>query len=251
MCSRRLDAARIDLDAEERGAVHGGGQRLGPAHAAQAGGERRSGPAEVAAEMPAGTGGERLVGALQDALRADVNPAAGRHLAEHRQAHRFQPAKFFPRRPLRHQQAVGDQHARGQFVRADDADRLARLHQQRFVVVELAQRGDDGVEVLPRSAPPCRSRRRRRGGRDPRPPRGRGCSSACAGRLPESSPCRIALDREVRGCFEWPRLIPRLKKRRFREPPLNPYYSRHDSNVGNDWCGAYSGRCRARSPRAC
>ena len=71
----------------------------GAAHAAEA--RRDDEPArETAAEVPPGTGGERLVGSLQDALRADVNPAAGRHLAEHRQAHRFEPAKLLPGRPL-------------------------------------------------------------------------------------------------------------------------------------------------------
>ena len=106
-------------------------------------------PGQACRRSAGGAGGERLVGALQDALRADVDPAAGRHLAVHRQAHRLQPAELLPRRPLRHQQAVGDQHARGQLVRAEDADRLARLHQQRLVVFELAQGGDDGVEVVP------------------------------------------------------------------------------------------------------
>jgi hypothetical protein len=34
-------------------------------------------------------------------------------------------------------------------VRAEDADGLARLHQQRLVVFEVAQRGDDRVERIP------------------------------------------------------------------------------------------------------
>ncbi len=155
--------------------------------------ETTSRPARRAAEVPARAGGERLVGALQDALRADVDPAAGGHLAVHRQAHRFEPAKLLPGRPFRHEQAVGDQHARRQLMRAHHADRLAGLHEQGLVVFELAQGGDDGVERFPACAPPCRCRRRRRGGPGPRPPRDRGCSSACAGRLPESSPCRCAL----------------------------------------------------------
>ena len=55
------------------------------AHPAQPGGQRdRAG--QRAAEPLRGDRGERLVGALQDALGADVDPRAGRHLAEHRQA---------------------------------------------------------------------------------------------------------------------------------------------------------------------
>jgi hypothetical protein len=36
-------------------------------------------------------------------------------------------------------------------VGAEDADRLAALHEQRLVVGEAAQRGHDGVERLPRA----------------------------------------------------------------------------------------------------
>ena len=32
---------------------------------------------------------------------------------------------------------------------AEDADRLAGLHQQRFVGFEAAQRGDDAIETVP------------------------------------------------------------------------------------------------------
>jgi hypothetical protein len=99
--------------------------------------------------VAARAGGEGLVGALQDALRTDVDPTAGRHLAEHGQAHRLQAAKLFPGRPFGYEQTVGDQHARSHVVRAQHADRLARLHQQRFVVLQLAQRGHDGIEGLP------------------------------------------------------------------------------------------------------
>ncbi|MNC86998.1 hypothetical protein D3C83_26920 [compost metagenome] len=34
-------------------------------------------------------------------------------------------------------------------MRAEDADRLARLHEQRLVALEIAQRRDDGVERGP------------------------------------------------------------------------------------------------------
>ena len=90
---------RVDLDAERDAAGHGDGQRLRAAHAAEAGGEHE--PAgEVAAVVLLAGGGERLVGALQDALRADVDPAAGRHLPVHRQAQGVEAAELVPVRPV-------------------------------------------------------------------------------------------------------------------------------------------------------
>ena len=133
---------------------------------------------------------ERLVGALQDALRADVDPAAGRHLAVHRQALVLEIAEVLPRGPRGHEQGVGDEHARRARVRAEDADRLARLHEQRLVVLERAQRARRWRRSTPSCAPPCPSRRRRSGRPAARRRRDRGCSSACAARLPAASPCR-------------------------------------------------------------
>ena len=63
------------------------------------GGERdRAG--ERAAEAAPRDLGEALVGALHDALGADVDPRAGGHLAVHRQAERLEPAELVPGRPL-------------------------------------------------------------------------------------------------------------------------------------------------------
>ena len=93
-------------------------------------------PAQRAAEAAAGDLGEALVGALQDALRADVDPRPGGHLAVHRQAECLEPAELVPRRPVGHEVRVGDQHARRPLVGAEHADRLARLHEQRLVVAE-------------------------------------------------------------------------------------------------------------------
>ena len=106
-------------------------------------------PPQLAAEVLAAGFGERLVRALHDALAADVDPAAGRHLAVHHQALAVEFVEVLPRCPLRHEVRVGDQHARRIGVRLEHADRLARLHQQRLVVVELAQRRQDRVEAGP------------------------------------------------------------------------------------------------------
>ena len=98
---------------------------------------------------------QRLVGALENALRADVDPAARGHLAVHRQPAVFEIAEVFPGGPGRHQQRVCDQDAWRPGMRPEHRDRFARLHDQRLVVLEPAQRVDDGVEGGPaaRGAP--------------------------------------------------------------------------------------------------
>ena len=111
-------------------------------------------PASVPPNRFAAIADERLVRALQDALRADVDPRARRHLAVHRQTHRLEAAELLPGRPLGHEVGVRDQHARGPLVGLDDADRLARLHEQRLVALELPQLADDRVERRPRA---CRA----------------------------------------------------------------------------------------------
>ena len=93
--------------------------------------------------------GERLVRTLQNPLRSDVNPAPGGHLAVHREAAVLEIAEGFPRGPGRDEQGVGDEDARRAGVRAEDADRFARLHEQRLVVLERAERRDDRVEAAP------------------------------------------------------------------------------------------------------
>ncbi len=50
---------------------------------------------------------------------------------------------------MRHEVGIGDQNAGGVLVSAEHANRLARLHQQGFVVVERLERGDDAVEIVP------------------------------------------------------------------------------------------------------
>ncbi len=141
-------AGLVDLDHQRRSAVHRDRQRLGAAHAAQAGGERGR-PGEGAAEMLARRLGEGLVGALDDSLRGDVDPRAGGHLAVHREALALQLAEVLPGRPVRHEVGVGDEDA-GRIGRgAEDADGLAGLDEQRLVVLEALKLRDDRVEGLP------------------------------------------------------------------------------------------------------
>ena len=68
---------------------------------------------------------EGFVGALHDALAADVDPGAGRHLAVHHQTFAIEFAEVFPSAPMRDQVRVRDQDAWRVGVRAKHADRLA------------------------------------------------------------------------------------------------------------------------------
>ena len=122
--------------------------------------------------------------------RADIDPRAGRHLAVHHQALAVELVEMVPGRPVRHEVGVGDQHARRIGMGAEDADRLARLDEQRLVASERLQRRDDAVEALPVARGPAdaaiddelvRASRRRRD---------RGCSSACAAALRSASSWR-------------------------------------------------------------
>src|SRR5207247_716562 len=100
-----LDAGRVDLDTEKSGPVHGRRQGLRSSHAAES--SRNDKPAgKRTAELPARTGSECLISSLQDPLRADIDPAARRHLPVHYQAHLFQTAELFPGRPFGHEQTV-------------------------------------------------------------------------------------------------------------------------------------------------
>ena len=186
-----LDAGRVDLDADRHAAGHRHRERLRAAHPAQAAGERdRAGQGAAVALVRDRR--ERLVGALQDALGADVDPRARGHLAVHRQPERLEAPELVPVRPVAHEVGVRDQHARRPLVRLHDADGLAGLHEQRLVVRERLQRAARSRGTRSSRARPCPSRRRRRARRGARRRRGPGCCGACAGRLPAASPGRRA-----------------------------------------------------------
>ena len=173
-----LDPVRVDLHVQAGGTGERRGQRLRAAHPAQAGGQHGAARQVGRAPVHLAGGGERLVGALEDALGADVDPRAGGHLAEHRQPLGLEPAELVPVREPRHEQRVGDQDARRARVGAEDADRLPALHEQRLVALELEQRGHDRLAAPRGFGRRGRSRRRRPAASDPRPPRGRGCCSS-------------------------------------------------------------------------
>ena len=94
MSMRRL----LAFDREHRRARHRRGERLCAAHAAESG---REDPlvGEHAAVVLAPRFGERLVRPLHDSLTADVDPRAGRHLAEHHQALAVELVEVLPASP--------------------------------------------------------------------------------------------------------------------------------------------------------
>ena len=146
---------------------------------------------------------EGFVGALHDALRADVDPRAGRHLAVHHQALLIELVEVFPRRPVRDEVGVGEQHARRVGVRGEDADRLAGLDQQGFVVAEGLAAIRGWRRSIPSRARRGRCRRRRRARRGSRRRRDRGCSGSSGTGLRSARTCRTAECRAARGWCGW------------------------------------------------
>ncbi len=143
-----LDAARLALDREHGGAGHGGGERLGAAHAPEpAGQDPASG--EITAVVPAADLDEGFIGALHDALAADIDPRAGSHLPVHHQPGAIELVELLPRGPMGNDVGICDQHPRCVGMGAKDAHRLAGLDQQRLVIAEGLQRGDNAIIAAP------------------------------------------------------------------------------------------------------
>jgi len=97
----------------------------------------------------AACGHERLERPLEDPLRADVDPRSGGHLPVHREPEVLEPSELVPVGPLADEVRVGDEHAGGVGVRAELADGLPRLDEQRLVIPERAQLAHDHVERGP------------------------------------------------------------------------------------------------------
>ena len=137
-----LGACGIDLDDERTASVQPDAEPLRAAHAAEPGGQHA--PArERAAEVLRRDGAEGLVGEAEDALRADVEPAGGGHLAVHRQARVLEPAEGVLVGPLRDDHRGRDEDARRVLMGREHGHRLARLDDQRLVGAEALEGGDD------------------------------------------------------------------------------------------------------------
>src|SRR6266536_3945542 len=99
--------------------------------------------------MPCGDGAERLVGTLENSLRPDVDPRSRSHLPVHDEAPALEIAEHLPRGVPGDEVRIRDEHARGIRVRREYPDGFARLHEQRLVVRQHAQRATDRVERRP------------------------------------------------------------------------------------------------------
>ncbi len=122
---------------------------MGAAHVAEPGGVNPFAIQRVRLEIDLPAGPEGFVGALQDALRADVDPAARRHLAVHHESHAVEMVEVFLRGVAGHEVGVGDDDARRVGMRGRDVDRLAGLHAQGFIAFQALKFVDDAVVLLP------------------------------------------------------------------------------------------------------
>jgi hypothetical protein len=143
-----VDARLAAFDRDHRQPRHLRRERLRAAHASQARGEDPFAFGLPPVMLP-DSFGKGLVGALDDALRADVDPRARGHLAEHHEALAVELVEVVPRGPPGHEVGIRDQHARRVGVGLEDGHGLPGLHQQRLVVAEGAQRREDRVEAFP------------------------------------------------------------------------------------------------------
>ena len=246
-----VDARLAAFDREHRGARHRRRQRLRAAHAAQARGQDPAAawprsPREVLPHRL----GERLVGPLHDALRADVDPRARGHLAVHHQALAVELVEVVPGGPLRHQVRVGDQHARRVGMGPEDRDRLARLDQQRLVVAQALAASRGSRRSIPSCAPRGRCRRRPRARRGSRRPPGRGCSGS-SGRRASVSQLRQA-SCVPRGARMTREASPSAMGHGIRHVGSIRYYTAHECFLSEP--SDSSSRClpcRPSAPRSC
>ena len=142
-----LGAGGIDLDDERAASVQPDAEPLRAAHAAEPGGQHA--PAgERAAEVLRRDRAEGLVGEAEDALRADVEPAGGGHLAVHRQPRVLEPAEGVLVGPLRDDHRCRDEDTRRVLVGRKHGHRLARLDDQCLVGAEALEGGDDAGQVF-------------------------------------------------------------------------------------------------------
>ena len=193
-----LDPALVDVDADRDAVVHRHGERLGAAHAAEAGGQR-DGAGERAVEPLVGDGGEGLEGALEDALGADVDPRArrssGRTSSGRGPRADGTPPSWPSRRPGWSWRSARAAPTRG-CGRRRPACRSARASSRR----RPGWRGcAPGRRTTPSCARPCRCRRTPPARRGSRRSPGRGCSSASAAAPRSATSARSARCRGRRG----------------------------------------------------
>ena len=143
-----FDPPRIDIDEQPDTAIKSDRLRLGAAHLSKTGGQHEL-SGKIAPSMLTCQRAKRFIRALQDALRADVYPTPGGHLAVHHQAFTLVFVELLLRRPMRDDVCIRNEDSRRVRVRSEHPDRLARLDHQRFVFVQLTETAQNGVKTLP------------------------------------------------------------------------------------------------------
>ena len=96
-----IDATLLAFDVERTCTGKRGREWLRATHTTKSSGQNPSAN-ETAIKVLAPRFDKRFVGALHDALTADVNPRTGRHLAVHHQAFAIKLVKVLPRGPFWH-----------------------------------------------------------------------------------------------------------------------------------------------------
>ena len=150
-----VHAPCVHVDAQCDTVVHRHRKWLSTAHAAESRGQR-DGAGQRASELAARDLGKALIRPLQDSLGADVDPRPGRHLAIHRETRSFEAAELVPVRPVTDEVRVRQQYAWCPLVRAEHADRLARLNEHRLIRLHRPHRAQHRVEGVPTA---CRAPR--------------------------------------------------------------------------------------------
>ena len=143
-----LELLGVHLGAEEHAAEDGDRERLRRAHPAEPGRDAEP-PGERAAEVLACNRGERLVGALDHALRADVLPRGGGEPAPDREPRVLQLVEALGCLVAADEDPGRHHDRRCERMGREDGDRLAGLDRERLPVPQRAQRGDDPLVALP------------------------------------------------------------------------------------------------------
>ena len=118
-----LHARRIRLHRQTDPFIHRGGEGLGTTHPAEPAREHDP-PAQRSLELGSCNCAKRLVRALENSLRPDVDPRPGGHLPVHDQAPPLEVVEHLPRRVPADEIRVRDEHARRVSVRREHTDRL-------------------------------------------------------------------------------------------------------------------------------
>ena len=143
-----LNAPFFHLGSQAHTLIHADGQWLCAAHATKSGSHiQRTFQRSVI--MYIGQRQVRFVSALHYTLRAYVYPAACSHLPIHHQPLGLQFPEVFPCSPLTYQVGVGNKYTRRILMRPQYPYRLAALHHQRFVLLQIPQASQYLIKTLP------------------------------------------------------------------------------------------------------